>query len=84
MRSRSTKLHHQSDAGQSDRILVRSTIALAHDLGLPVVAEGIEAPACLGLLGAMQCDVGQGWTIGRPVTIAEFDTVVAAGLTRAA
>ena len=54
----------------SDRrnaIMVRSTIAMAHELGMEVVAEGIEDSECLRLLTEMGCDTAQGWHIGRPM-----------------
>ncbi|MEA3009851.1 MAG: hypothetical protein QOJ91_1543 [Sphingomonadales bacterium] len=54
-------------AGPRDRILVRSTIAMAHELGLAVVAEGVEDEVCLELLSEMGCDLIQGYGISRPV-----------------
>ncbi|MET1112010.1 MAG: EAL domain-containing protein, partial [Allosphingosinicella sp.] len=54
-------------AGPRDRILVRSTIAMAHELGLAVVAEGVEDEICLDLLREMGCDQAQGYWISRPV-----------------
>lgn len=62
----------------SDQAMVRSTIALAHELGYTVVAEGIETQATLDLLCAMGCDNGQGWHIGKPVTAAAFETAFVA------
>jgi EAL domain-containing protein (putative c-di-GMP-specific phosphodiesterase class I)/CHASE2 domain-containing sensor protein len=56
-------------------IMVRSTVELAHQLGMKIVAEGIEDEACLHLLAEMGCDIGQGYHIGRPMTgaaLAEF------------
>jgi EAL domain-containing protein (putative c-di-GMP-specific phosphodiesterase class I)/CHASE2 domain-containing sensor protein len=50
-----------------NRILVGSTIAMAHELGLRVVAEGVEDEACLDLLGEMGCDEAQGYWISRPI-----------------
>jgi EAL domain-containing protein (putative c-di-GMP-specific phosphodiesterase class I) len=50
-----------------NRILVRSTIAMAHELGLEVVAEGVEDEACLDLLREMGCDQVQGYLISRPI-----------------
>jgi EAL domain-containing protein (putative c-di-GMP-specific phosphodiesterase class I)/CHASE2 domain-containing sensor protein len=47
-------------------IMVRSTIALAHELGLKVVAEGVEDLASLEALRTMGCDIAQGYHIGRP------------------
>ncbi|HYD37971.1 MAG TPA: EAL domain-containing protein, partial [Allosphingosinicella sp.] len=58
-----------------NRILVRSTIAMAHELGLEVVAEGVEDEASLELLRDMGCDVVQGYLISRPLRsqdVAEF------------
>ncbi|HEX6374365.1 MAG TPA: EAL domain-containing protein [Allosphingosinicella sp.] len=48
-------------------ILVRSTIAMAHELGLHVVAEGVEDEACFDLLREMGCDHVQGYLISRPL-----------------
>lgn len=53
-------------------IMVRSTIALAHELGMKVVAEGIEDAEILASLTAMGCDTGQGWHIGKPMPAADF------------
>ena len=50
-----------------NEIMVRSTVALAHELGMKVVAEGIEDEACLQILRAMECDTAQGYHIGRPM-----------------
>ncbi len=52
---------------RSDGVLVRSTINLAHELGLKVVAEGVEDSACLDFLKSIGCDMAQGYFIGRPM-----------------
>ncbi len=49
-----------------DLQLVRSTVELAHALGMRVVAEGIEDAATLELLNGLGCDIAQGYFIGRP------------------
>jgi diguanylate cyclase (GGDEF)-like protein len=49
-----------------DLALVRSTIELAHSLGLRVVAEGVEDEASFGLLADLACDIAQGYLIGKP------------------
>lgn len=49
---------------EGDRIMVRSTIDMAHDLGLQVVAEGIEDAQTLAMLRALGCDFGQGYFLG--------------------
>lgn len=51
----------------ADRAIVNSTINLAHNLGLTVVAEGIETEAAASALQAMGCDQGQGYWIARPM-----------------
>lgn len=51
-----------------DAAIVRSTIRLAHDLGLEVVGEGVENEATRNLLAAYGCDFGQGFFLGRPTT----------------
>ena len=54
---------------RSDRLMVQSTIGLAHSLGRNVVAEGVEDRQILELLVEMGCDVAQGYTIGRPMSL---------------
>jgi EAL domain-containing protein (putative c-di-GMP-specific phosphodiesterase class I) len=51
----------------NDAIIVRSTIDLAHNMGLRVVAEGVENAEALGYLGTLGCDMAQGYFISRPV-----------------
>lgn len=57
---------------RSDLIMVQSTIALAHSLGRTVVAEGVEDPRSLEQLRDMQCDVAQGFIVGRPMSFDEL------------
>src|SRR3954452_19758734 len=54
---------------RSDRLMVQSTIGLAHSLGRKVVAEGVEERPILDLLVEMGCDVAQGFAIGRPMSL---------------
>jgi EAL domain-containing protein (putative c-di-GMP-specific phosphodiesterase class I) len=58
-------------ASAADRAIVESTIHLAHDLGLAVVAEGIEDEATRDALRAQGCDEGQGYLVARPMPAAE-------------
>ena len=58
--------------------LVRSIIGLSHDLGLRVVAEGVETDDVLRRLEALGCDVVQGYGIGMPVEPGEIPELVAA------
>jgi diguanylate cyclase (GGDEF)-like protein len=51
-----------------DAAIVRSTVHLAHDLGLKVVAEGVEDPVAYAGLQELGCDVAQGYLLSRPLT----------------
>jgi EAL domain-containing protein (putative c-di-GMP-specific phosphodiesterase class I) len=57
---------------QKDVLLVRSTIDLAHSLGLKVTAEGVETTAAQALLSGMGCDLAQGYLICRPAPLADL------------
>jgi EAL domain-containing protein (putative c-di-GMP-specific phosphodiesterase class I)/CHASE2 domain-containing sensor protein len=54
---------------RSDRLMVQSTIGLAHSLDRKVVAEGVEEQNILDLLSEMNCDIAQGFAIGRPMSL---------------
>ncbi|MDP9185458.1 MAG: EAL domain-containing protein [Actinomycetota bacterium] len=51
----------------SDSEIVRSTVALGHNLGLSIVAEGVEDHRTLAFLTEIGCDVAQGFFIARPM-----------------
>ena len=55
-----------------DETIVRSTIELAHNLGLSVVAEGVENAAILQRLGELGCDEAQGYHLSKPVPLAQL------------
>ncbi|HSH72617.1 MAG TPA: EAL domain-containing protein [Methylophilaceae bacterium] len=56
----------------SDSKIVRSTIDLGHNLGLKVVAEGIENEKVWDLLKEMGCDYGQGYFMSKPMPAQDF------------
>ncbi|HEY5595272.1 MAG TPA: EAL domain-containing protein, partial [Nitrospiria bacterium] len=60
------------DASEDDAVIVRSTVDLAHNLGLKVIAEGVESQKVLDRLVAMGCDAAQGNYISRPVPAADL------------
>jgi diguanylate cyclase (GGDEF)-like protein/PAS domain S-box-containing protein len=51
--------------------IVRSTIELGHNLGLKVVAEGVETVECLRMLSKFGCDAAQGFLVSPPLTASE-------------
>jgi diguanylate cyclase (GGDEF)-like protein len=57
-------------------IIVRSTINLAHDLGLRTVAEGVEDQPTLELLQTLGCDLAQGFHLSRPLPAADLNSMV--------
>ena len=59
--------------------IVRSTIELAHALGLEVVAEGIEDQEALDAVASFDCDYAQGYYFSRAVPAAAFAAVMRAG-----
>lgn len=64
---------------KDDAMIVRSTIDLAHNLGLHTVAEGVETENVLNALKKMGCDVAQGYLISRPLSPDDFLSYLAAG-----
>jgi EAL domain-containing protein (putative c-di-GMP-specific phosphodiesterase class I) len=55
-------------------VIVRSTIDLAHNIGLNVVAEGVEDETTLDRLRAMGCDMAQGYHVSKPLTAVDLLT----------
>ncbi|WP_179179479.1 bifunctional diguanylate cyclase/phosphodiesterase [Pseudomonas sivasensis] len=65
------------DETSEDAVIVRSTIEMSHNLGLKVVAEGVEYAHSLRLLERWQCDTAQGYLISRPLSADAFEAWVA-------
>ena len=57
---------------EQDRVIVNSTINMAHNLGLLVVAEGVENKNVLQSLSDMRCEQAQGFHIAKPMPAKEF------------
>jgi diguanylate cyclase (GGDEF)-like protein len=55
------------DGEDGDPVIVQTIVALAHNLGMQVVAEGVETEGQFELLKAMDCQYGQGYYFSRPV-----------------
>ena len=61
------------DVTAKDALLVRSTIDMAHSLGLKVTAEGVETAATQALLAGMGCDLAQGYFIAKPMPLPDLE-----------
>lgn len=64
-------------ADENDEAIVRSTIELGHNLGLQVVAEGIESAQIWNRLRMMGCDLGQGYYLSGPLPPERLGTLLA-------
>ncbi|MBC7503281.1 MAG: EAL domain-containing protein [Herminiimonas sp.] len=64
----------------NDAVIVKSVIALAHNLNLQVVAEGVETHEQLAYLQSLRCDMMQGYFFSKPVSASDFETILRANL----
>jgi len=65
-------------AGSRNLTLCKAIVVMAHELGIEVVAEGIETEEQRDLLTAIGCDYGQGYLFSRPVPADQFEQAVEA------
>lgn len=63
---------------EGEAFIAQSVIDLGHNLGMQVVAEGVESQRILELLAAMGCDQAQGYHLGRPSAAADIARALAA------
>lgn len=61
------------ESDPQNKILVETAIQMAHNLGLKVVAEGVESARCFELLQSLGCDICQGYHFSRPVPLEQFN-----------
>src|SRR5260370_41622489 len=58
---------------RTDQAIVRSTVNMAHNLGMYVIAEGVEDHATWDLLATLGCDIVQGYYLSRPVPAQDLE-----------
>jgi diguanylate cyclase len=63
---------------ERDRLILKSTVDLAHGLGMAVVAEGVEDHALQDVLAGLGCDIIQGYLVSRAVPLREMERFVTA------
>jgi EAL domain-containing protein (putative c-di-GMP-specific phosphodiesterase class I) len=68
---------NQMSQDENDAVIVRSTIDLGHNLGIEVVAEGVESPDIWDRLSLLGCDTAQGYYMSRPKPAIELDRWIA-------
>jgi predicted signal transduction protein with EAL and GGDEF domain len=71
---------HLGSGAAEDETLVRTIVRLGQRFGMRTVAEGIENAAQVAALRAMNCDLGQGYFLSRPVPAAEATRLLESGL----
>lgn len=62
---------------QTSKIITKTIINMAKDLGIKLVAEGIEAPEQLSYLKELKCHAGQGYIYSKPMPLKEFRKILA-------
>ncbi|MDQ3283051.1 MAG: EAL domain-containing protein [Acidobacteriota bacterium] len=65
-----------SEHATDDLVIVRSTIELGHNMGLVVIAEGVETAESMGVLKRLGCDMAQGYYMSAPLPVAKFTEFV--------
>lgn len=70
----------QLNCAGDDMVIVHSTITMAHQLGIRVVAEGVEDQEIWDLLDVLECDIVQGYFISRPVSADDLTVALEAGI----
>ena len=66
---------HEIEISASDRAIVSAVIAMAHGMGLRVIAEGVETEEQLRFLRGEGCEEVQGYLFGRPVSAQEIELI---------
>ena len=63
---------HLNEQATDDLVIVRSTIELGHNMGLVVIAEGVETAESWSILKRLGCDMAQGYYMSPPLTAETF------------
>jgi EAL domain-containing protein (putative c-di-GMP-specific phosphodiesterase class I) len=66
------------DTEEESKAIIQTIITLAHQLGLDVVAEGVESAEQLRHLRALECEYGQGYFVSRPLDAETISALIAA------
>jgi diguanylate cyclase (GGDEF)-like protein/PAS domain S-box-containing protein len=69
------------DGIERQNAIARTAVRLAHELGLSTIAEGVETPEQLAYLKTVDCELGQGYLFGRPMSLEASTKYLASALT---
>ena len=61
---------------EKHRVICKTIVQLAHNMGLKVVAEGVETAEHLKVLEGYECEIGQGYFFNRPLPVAQFNELL--------
>ncbi|GAA6133315.1 hypothetical protein NBRC116188_01040 [Oceaniserpentilla sp. 4NH20-0058] len=64
------------ESDKQNQVLVQTAIQMAHNLGLKIVAEGVESEKCRAILETMQCDMCQGFHFSKPISAKQFSILI--------
>ncbi len=64
------------ESSLEDRQMASAIITIAHNLGLEVIAEGVESESQLRILSAMNCEICQGYLLGKPLDEASMNSLL--------
>ena len=67
---------HNIDKDKQKSAITKGIIEMAHNLGLEIVAEGVETKAELDIIRALKCDKTQGYLLSHPLPVAEFEELL--------
>ena len=67
---------HNINKDKQKSAITKGIIEMAHNLGLEVVAEGVETKAELEIIRALECDKTQGYLLSHPLPVAEFEELL--------
>jgi EAL domain-containing protein (putative c-di-GMP-specific phosphodiesterase class I) len=70
---------NRMDRAPQQSAIVKAIVALAHNLGMEVIAEGIETPAQVEALRALRCGRGQGFLFSKPLSAEDAEQLIAGG-----
>jgi diguanylate cyclase (GGDEF)-like protein len=68
------------DDNSDNAVIVQAIVGLAQNLGMNVIAEGVETAAQLTKLHALQCEYGQGYLFSKPVPVKDAENLLASNL----